>query len=600
MAELRPAVLALTRGGAQTARMLGHELHGLAGRVEAADVTFDDMMAHCSALFAAGRPIVGLCAAGILIRAVAPLLASKHDEPPVIAVSEDGSHVVPLLGGHRGANRMARDIARQLGGTAAVTTAGDTVFGIALDEPPEGWALANPQDAKSAAASMLRDGGAVLKGEQPPWSDIPRAGHVTLEGTLERREGGPMHLVYHPKRVAIGVGCARDCPPDELFSLVEQTLTEANLASASIAVVATVDLKADEPAVLALARRLGLPLRLFTAEELETFTPRLANPSGVVFAEIGCHGVAEAAALATTGPTARLKVDKRKTARATCALAIGDAPILHPAGRKPGSVRLVGIGPGQAAWRTPEASRLVAGSDELVGYGLYLDLLGPLARGKPQHRFPLGEETERCRFALERAGEGFDVALVCSGDAGIYAMGALVHELLDRAPSSLSDAARRVEVISAPGISALQGAAARAGAPLGHDFCAISLSDLMTPWPTIEHRIEAAATGDFVIAFYNPVSMRRRTQLARARDILLQHRPADTPVMLASHIGRTDETIRYRRLHQLQVDEIDMLTTVLVGSSQSRLYRRGTGPVFYTPRGYGDRRPGTPPTGSPT
>jgi len=254
-------------------------------------------------------------------------------------------------------------------------------------------------------------------------------------------------------------------------------------------------------------------------------------------------------------------------------------------------VSLVGIGPGQAEWRTPEASRLIAEADELIGYGLYIDLLGPLAAGKPRRDFPLGGEEDRCRYALERAGEGYDVALICSGDAGIYAMGALVFELLDRAPANggVTDPARRVEVISAPGVSALQAAAARTGAPLGHDFCAISLSDLLTPREDIVRRIRAAAEGDFVIAFYNPVSMRRRTLLAEAREMLLRHRPADCPVLLASSLGRPEEHITYRRLADLDVDDVDMLTVVLVGSSQTRLAQLGEGPRMYTPRGYAKR-----------
>jgi len=285
-----------------------------------------------------------------------------------------------------------------------------------------------------------------------------------------------------------------------------------------------------------------------------------------------------------------LGVEKQKTANATVAIARAPEPIFEVQGRKRGRVSLIGIGPGKAEWRTPQASRLVAEAEELIGYGLYIDLLGPLAHGKPRHDFPLGGEEARCRFALERAGEGRDVAIICSGDAGIYAMGALVFELLDR--GDISDAARRVEVISAPGVSALQGAAAKAGAPLGHDFCAISLSDLLTPRDDILRRIKAASEGDFVIAFYNPVSKKRRTLLAEAREILLSHpeareillshRPADTPVLLASNLGRPEEKLVYRDLEKLDVDEVDMLTVVLIGSSQSRLI----GDHMYTPRGY--------------
>jgi cobalt-precorrin 5A hydrolase/precorrin-3B C17-methyltransferase len=403
--------------------------------------------------------------------------------------------------------------------------------------------------------------------------------------------GDASHLVFHPQQFALGVGCARDCPPDEMAALADRVLANAGIGSGAVAGVFSLDLKADEPAVIALARNLGVPLRLFDAATLEAEAPRLANPSEIVFAEVGCHGVAEGAALAAAGPDGALVVEKRKSANATVALARAPEPITRPKGRPRGRVSLVGIGPGQADWRTPEASRLVAGADELVGYGLYIDLLGPLAHGKPRRDFPLGGEEDRCRYALERAGAGFDVALICSGDAGIYAMGALVFELLDRAPGNggVTDAARRVEVISAPGVSALQAAAARAGAPLGHDFCAISLSDLLTPRDDILRRIEAAATGDFVIAFYNPVSARRRTLLAEARQMLLAHRPADTPVLLASNLGRPDEKIAYRRLADLAVDEVDMLTVVLVGSTQSKLARLGEGPRMYTPRGYARR-----------
>ena len=257
-------------------------------------------------------------------------------------------------------------------------------------------------------------------------------------------------------------------------------------------------------------------------------------------------------------------------------------------GRSRGKLASVGIGPGQHSWRTAEASALISEAEELVGYGLYIDILGPLAIGKKRSDFPLGGEEARCRYALEEAGKGKNVALICSGDAGIYAMGALVFELLDRNENEMgvSDAAKRIEVQCTPGVSALQGAAARAGAPLGHDFCTISLSDLLTPREDIIRRLHAAAEGDFVIAFYNPVSKTRRTLLAEAREILLKYRPNDTPVMLASSLGRPEEEVRYRRLDELEVDEVDMLTVVLIGSSNSRLANLGEGARMFTPRGY--------------
>ena len=584
-----PVVLALSRSGEVTAHrvagMIGAQVHGREKRVERADATFANALEHVRGLFAAGVPVVGVCASGILIRAVAPMLGDKRTEPPVVSISDDGSVVVPLLGGHRGANRLARRIATGLEAAAAVTTAGDVSLGIALDEPPAGYRLANPEDAMTAMAALLAGEGARVTGENIFELAGDADASVELVVTEAPVQGGDKRLVYHPQQFVLGVGCARDADPEELWGLVKSTLAEAGIARGAVACVTTIELKADEPAVIQLAARLGVPLRLFSAGELEAQSARLANPSDVVFAEVGCHGVAEGAALAGGG---ELAIEKRKTANATCAVGRASAPLAAVPGRGRGKLSVVGIGPGQAGWRTPEVSALVAEADELVGYGLYIDLLGPLAAGKARSDFPLGGEEARCRYALEQAGQGRNVALVCSGDAGIYAMGALVFELLDRGPGEhgVSDAARRTEVVCSPGVSALQAAAARAGAPLGHDFCTISLSDLLTPRTDILSRLKAAAAGDFVIAFYNPVSRTRRTLLAEARDILLQHRPPDTPVMLATSLGRAEEHLCYRRLDALEVDEVDMLTVVLVGSSNSRLAELGEGPRMFTPRGY--------------
>ena len=468
---------------------------------------------HVRDLFAAGVPVIGVCAAGILVRAVAPMLSDKRVEPPVLAVSDDGAVVVPLLGGHRGANRLARQIADGLGAKAAVTTAGDVALGVALDEPPAGWILANPESAKAAMVAMLNGGGAHVDGDEAAkagWlTDLPVGDAATLICTMEPvASPTPTTLVFHPQRAVLGVGCARNCPSEELIALVDGLLAEAEIAPGALKAIATLDLKADEPAMLELSAHLAAPLRYFDADELEAETGRSENPSDVVFAEVGTHGVSENAALAAGGPDAILGYPKVKTAMATAAIAVAPAPIVELRGRGRGKLSIIGIGPGQASWRVPEASKLVQEADELVGYGLYIDLLGPIALGKIRSDFPLGGEEDRCRYALEQAGKGVNVALICSGDAGIYAMGALVFELLDRGPEALgvSDAARRVEVVSVPGVSALQGAAARAGAPLGHDFCAISLSDLLTPRADIVKRLQAAAEGDFVIAFYNPVS----------------------------------------------------------------------------------------------
>ncbi|MFV0334961.1 MAG: precorrin-3B C(17)-methyltransferase [Tropicimonas sp.] len=560
---------------------------------------FDDLAPHLRALFQAGHPIIAIASAGIVIRILAPLLADKRAEPPVLAVAADGSAVVPLLGGHRGANALARAVAAALGGAAAITTAGDAALGVALDEPPEGWRLENPEAAKAVMAALLAGAKARLSGPEADWlAPLVQSGAAqwaAADGPLVLTVADAPPLVWRRQGLALGVGCARGCEPGHLIGLVGRALAEAGIAAGEIAAVHSIDLKSDEAAIHALARHLDVPARFHAPALLEAERARLANPSDVVFAEVGCHGVAEGAALAAAGPQGALVMEKVKSAQATCAaarLAPGGAE-----GRPRGHLAVIGIGPGQAEWRTPEATRLIAEADELVGYGFYIDLLGPDARGRMRRDFALGEEEARCRYALEAAGEGRRVALICSGDGGIFAMGALVMELLDRAPDQggVSASARRVELIHAPGISALQAASARAGALLGHDFCAISLSDLLTPRETILTRLRAAAQGDFVIAFYNPVSKRRRTLLAEARDILLEHRPPDTPVLLAASLGRPEEALTLRRLDALEVDEVDMMTIVLIGASASRRVPSGDisagagGEWVYTPRGYAKR-----------
>jgi len=365
---------------------------------------------------------------------------------------------------------------------------------------------------------------------------------------------------------------------------VNRSLAELGLAKGAIACVASLDLKSDEAAVLDLARQLGAPARFFDAATLDAETPRLKTPSEIVFAEVGCHGVSEAAALAAAGPDAELIVPKRLSERATCAIARAPGIIDGSrVGRGRGRLSIVGMGPGQAAWRTPEVTAWLRGATDVVGYGLYLDLLGDIIVGKHHHMSALSEEEARVRRSIELAAEGRDVALVSSGDAGIYAMAALAFEVLDRDDNPRFN---RVDIRVSPGISAVQAAAARIGAPLGHDFALISLSDLLTPWEVIEKRIRAVAAGDFCVAFYNPVSKRRRTQLATARDILRQSRSGETPVVLARNLGRDHETIRVVSLADLEVDMVDMLTLVLVGSSSTVSMTRGGREWVYTPRGY--------------
>jgi cobalt-precorrin 5A hydrolase/precorrin-3B C17-methyltransferase len=560
------------------------EIHG-PHLVTGPDYGYAKATAALQRLFSDGRPIIALCASGIVIRALAPLLDDKRREPPVLALAEDGSSVVPLLGGHHGGNDLARKIAEITGGHAAITTASDLRFGTALDDPPQGWMLANPDDMRAFAARILAGESVRLEG-RIPWLDLPVSSKANLQVTATHEDlaGSPSHLVYHPKVLTLGIGGERGVAAAELLALVEDTLARNRISRQALAAVASVDLKEDEAAIHALAQHLDLPLRVFTAAELNAEAPRLKTPSGLVMKELGCPGVAEGAALAAAGSEAKLIVPKTKSKRATCAVAMAPAPILEARGRARGRVSLVGLGPGDLSSRSPGASEALRRATDWVGYDLYLDLARDLKDSQIEHRFPLGAEETRVRHAIALAKEGREVALICSGDPGIYAMAALVYELIDLEPQRIA-----VEVL--PGISAFQAAAARAGAMIGNDFCCISLSDLLTPWEVIEKRLQAAAEGDFVTAFYNPRSLRRRDQLERALAILKPHRPQDTPVVIAHNLGRPAEKVHIVPLKDFDPGGVDMLTLVMVGSAQSKFFRRGDGRTYaYTPRGYAKKR----------
>jgi cobalt-precorrin 5A hydrolase/precorrin-3B C17-methyltransferase len=593
------AIVVLGPSGLALARRLAAALpetavHGYAPRIGDATVRFDDVGEHLRRLFLGGEAIVAVCAAGIVIRSLASLLADKRAEPPVVAIAEDGSVAVPLLGGHHGANDLARRIAQLTGGTAAITTAGDVRLGLAFDDPPLGWRAANPAAAKAVTAALLAGERVDLEIEsaEPDCGWLRAAGAAPPAGspasvlvTDRAQSGDHGALILHPATLAIGIGCERGASADEVRALVTQCLVHAGLSPLAVAGVFSIALKAAEPAIHAVAQELGVPARFFPAEVLLAETPRLSERSDIVFRETGCWGVAEGAALAAAGPLAELVLPKQRSTRATCAIARSPRIIDASArGRARGRLAVVGIGPGHGGGRTAEAEAAIRAATDLVGYRLYLDLLGELAAGKRLHTFDLGQEETRVRAALSLSAEGRSVALISSGDAGIYAMATLVFELIERGGNA--DWAR-LEVVGIAGVSAMQVAAARLGAPLGHDFCAISLSDLLTPWPVIEQRLSAAAAGDFVVALYNPVSQRRRTQLIAARDLLLKARPPDTPVAIARNLGRDGEALHLTTLAALDPAEVDMLSIVLIGSSATRRIKRPDGGDWlYTPRGY--------------
>ncbi len=539
-------------------------LYGLRDRTQAADVdiSFKNFGDTLRALFTENRPIIGVCAAGILIRTLAPLLTSKWQEPPVLAVAEDGSAVVPLLGGLHGVNDLARQIAIALNVAPAITTTGDIRFRTALLSPPAGYRLANSDDAKTFISDLLAGATVKLEGNAP-WlqdSKIPIAaeGQLTLKVTEQVIALSPDCLIYHPKTVAIGLEGNLSEEPETAIALVRQLLSNANLSPTSIAGVFAQTIYAGHPGIHATAQAFNVPARFFKTE---------AQASAMDIAR---------RAVGTEGRVAATD--------ASCVLAIAPLPIdANLLGQAQGQLIVVGTGPGSADWMSPEVKRTLQSSTDWVGYSTYLNLVEPLRTHQQRHDSDNREELDRARLALDLAAEGRSVAVVSSGDPGIFAMAAAIFEALEQ---ETNPAWHQLNIQVAPGISALQAAAARMGAPIGHDFCVISLSDILKPWSTIERRLKAAAEADFVIALYNPVSKQRSQQLTIARNLLLQTRSPETLVVLARNVGRPGESVVVRSLSQLSPEEVDMRTLVLIGSSKTRRFSQGYRSWVYTPRHY--------------
>jgi cobalt-precorrin 5A hydrolase / precorrin-3B C17-methyltransferase len=438
-------------------------IYGLETRTSSADQFYARFSDVITELFSLGHPIVGICAAGILIRALAPVLRDKRAEPPVLAIAEDGSAVVPLLGGLNGANDLAKLIALDLNINAAITTAGELRFQTTLLSPPEGYRLLNSdQDAKTFVADLLTGIGVRLIGNAPWLHNLPV--DIVSTHTIEVREfqasqtqPSPTHLIYE---------------------LIYERISEQNIV---------------------------------------------------------------------------------------------------------GSVAIIGIGPGAKQWMSPEVRNILRSGTDFVGYNTYLNLVAEFTNHGLVHASDNRVELDRARLALDLAAQGRRVVVVSSGDAGIYGMAAAVFEVLDQ---ELKPEWSQIDIDVAPGISAMQAAAALVGAPLGHDFSVISLSDILKPWQKICERITAAAQADFAIAFYNPVSLERTWQLTQAKEILLQWRSPTTPVILGHNLGRPHQQVKVITLGELSPELADMRTIILVGSSRTRTLVWQNQIKVYTPRSY--------------
>lgn len=542
--------------------------------------------------------VVAVGACGLVTRLIAPLLGGKNRDPAVVVIDPEGRFAIPLLGGHAaGGERLSEEIAALLGGQAVLTGASAALRRLALDSFGSAWGWTRGTGDWNALMARAAEGHPIRVMQESGlglWRQLPAAAGLEAAAEGGSPEAASADLVvshrrgencrWHPPCLWLGMGCERFTSLELLERLVKRVLREHSLAAEAVAGLASIDRKGDEAALLALAARRGWPLKLFNAEELAAVP--VPNPSERVAREMGTASVAEAAALlaareAGGDEPGSLLVPKRIAAaeaneRGAATLAVALAP--RQGAPQRGALHLVGSGPGALELLTADARRALAATTVWVGYSLYLDLLEPLRRPDQLRREGrLTEERQRCAEALALAEQGLSVALISSGDSGIYGMAGLALELWLARP-----AAERPTFTVHPGISALQLAAARIGAPLMHDFCTISLSDRLTPWEVIEKRLRAAAAGDFVVALYNPRSKGRDWQLARARELLLEGRPASTPVLLARQLGRAEERLSLHELGGLPVDQVDMLTLVLVGNSTSA----SCDGLMLTPRGY--------------
>ncbi len=560
--SLRVLAVSVTASGAGLAARLPYEhVHGDAG--ETVRSRWRDYDAF-----------VLILATGAAVRIVAPLLESKATDPAIVCIDDSGRFAIALSGGHSaGGNELATDVAALLGAEPVITTASDRSGVVAIDAAPGFSAFGDvaavsraildgvPVEIQNPLAWPLPDSWERAGADRPGSGERPLL--VVTDETVDALVLPRPAAVVHPPSLVAGVGTSTGAPPKEVARLLADVLERAGLSEESVTEVATIDRRANEPAVLALGR----PVRSYSASTLAQV--EVPSPSSVVEAAVGTPSVSEAAALLAAGRGSVLVAPKQASRHATVAVARRARPR--------GSVAVVGLGPGSSDHRTPAAARAVRHAEVVIGYSAYIALAHDLV-GQHQQvvNSDLGAEMDRARAALSHAAAGRRVALVCSGDAGVYAMASPVLDIASE--PEFSD----LEVEIVPGVTASLAAAALLGAPLGHDFATVSLSDLLTPWEEVEARLEAAAAGDFAVVLYNPRSARRDWQLERARQILLTHRASDTPVGVVTDAGRPAQSVQLTTLGDLDAGTVTMTSCVIVGSSSTRVVAGR----MVTPRGY--------------
>ena len=550
-------------------------------------------------------------ASGAVVRLIAPLLKDKATDPAIVVVDPRSKFAVSLCGGHQGgADQLTQQVSQLLDTQPVLTGASNALDLPAIDtlgspfgwKKGEGdWLAVSSAIAHQSPVQIIQEAGSEIWQQHLPNTHTFQFGFPEFEdrnqnpkpsarvwiGPIQRTfapESDLPKVQWHPRVLWLGIGCERDTDKALIEYAIEKVCKENHFALSAIAGIATLDLKSDEAGLLALTQEKDWPLRCFTPETLQSI--EVPTPSEVVNKEVGTPSVAEAAAIkaAQTDDSidsrclkVKKQIVKKEGLKGAVTVAIAQSPLEYTG--RTGKLHLIGTGPGDLNQITPAAKAAITNADAVIGYALYVDLIRPLLHpGQIVEGLPITQERQRAERAIELANWGLTVAVISSGDCGIYGMAGLVFEQL-RA-EHWNGTTPEVQVF--PGVSALQSAASRVGAPLMHDFCAISLSDLLTPWPVIQPRLRAAAEGDFIVALYNPKSKTRTEQIVFARETLLQHRPPETPVALAKSLYRPEENITLTTLGDMLEHPIDMLTTVIIGNRSSQAYEGW----FITPRGY--------------
>ncbi|MGO9016081.1 MAG: precorrin-3B C(17)-methyltransferase [Dissulfurispiraceae bacterium] len=535
------------------------------------------------------KSLIFIMAAGIVVRTIAPLIKDKRTDPGVVMMDEKGQFITSLLSGHLGgANKLATEISRFLGGRAIISTSSDInnmpsldlwaqEQGLVIEEwgllPHAGTRLLNNGALKVYTDIPVQLPDVFYKVDDPGIADVC----ITNKKSVYHAAPGSVkeQIYLRPKNLAVGIGCNSGTTASEIEDMVKKVFNEHNLSLLSVCVLATIDLKSGEPGLIEFAGKSGIEIITFTPDELNGVQG--IEKSETVFKATGAYAVSEAAAIIASG-AGPLIVRKQKAGNVTLAIAEERPGAVNCCGNAVGKIYIVGTGPGSLEHITPYAREAIWKSEVVVGYGTYLDLITDLIKDKEVVSTGMTQEIDRCRTAVELALSGKTVAVVSGGDPGIYAMAGLVFELLkQRVPEAPCPG---VEVI--PGISAVNAAASRLGAPLMHDFAVISLSDRLTPWEIIEKRLEAAAMADFVIVLYNPKSMGRPEHIDKARAACLRYRKAETPVGIVRAAMRENEKVIITDLKDMLNHDIDMQTTVIIGNSTTFSWNN----LMITPRGY--------------